>query len=57
MQGTVKITQRDGITLKSDNECLASVGMDVRRGLTKELYIAMSIHAEIIPCVAPQTAL
>jgi hypothetical protein len=56
MHRAVEVAVQNRITAKSDNKGLASVGMDIGRGLTKELYIGVFIHLAIIPCVASQKA-
>ena len=56
MHRTVEVAVQNRITAKSDNKGLASVGMDIGRGLAKELYIGVFIHPAIIPCVASQKA-
>jgi hypothetical protein len=53
----MKITLQHRITFKGDNKGLATVSVNVGRGLTKELYVTVLIHAVIIPRVALQTAL
>ena len=57
MNGAMEITLQHRITFKGDNKGLATVSVNVGRGLSKELYVTVLIHAVIIPRVALQTAL
>ena len=56
MHRAVKVAMQNRITAKGDNEGLAPVGMDIGRGLAKELYVAVFSHAAIIARAAVQTA-
>ena len=56
MHCAVEVAMQNRITAESDNKGFAPVGMDIRRGLAKELYIGVFIHPAIIPRVASQAA-
>jgi hypothetical protein len=48
MHCAVEVAMQNRITAKGNDKGLASMGMDIGRGLAKELYVMVFVHWTII---------